>query len=72
MPDRLDSNAVKIIEIMGVSTKSYEDALDHAVAKAAESINGIMNVEVTKQTASVRDGKVTRYEITVKLSFIVR
>jgi flavin-binding protein dodecin len=72
MPDRLDSNAVKIIEIMGVSTKSYEDALDHAVAKAAESINGIMNVEITKQTATVRDGKVARYEVTVKLAFVVR
>ncbi|MCL1599635.1 MAG: dodecin family protein [Actinomycetia bacterium] len=72
MPDRLDSNAVKIIEIMGVSTKSYEDALDHAVAKAAESINGILNVEILKHTATVRDGKVVRYEVTVKLSFIVR
>jgi len=72
MPDRLDSNAVKIIEIMGVSTKSYEEALDHAVAKAAESINGITNVEITKQTATVRDGKVARYEITVKLAFVVR
>jgi dodecin len=72
MPDRLDSNAVKIIEIMGVSTKNYEDALDHAVAKAAESINGIMNVEITKQTATIRDGKVARYEVTVKLAFVVR
>ncbi len=72
MSDRLDSNAVKIIEIMGVSTKSYEEALDHAVAKAAESINGITNVEIVKQSATVRDGKVVRYEATVKLSFIVR
>ncbi len=72
MPDRLDSNAVKIIEIMGVSTKSYEEAVDHAVAKAAESINGITNVEIIKQTATVRDGNVVRYEATVKLSFVVR
>jgi len=72
MSDRLDSNAVKIIEIMGVSTKSYEEALDHAVAKAAESINGITNVEIVKQSATVRDGKVVRYEATVKLSFVVR
>jgi len=72
MPDRLDSNAVKIIEIMGVSTKSYEEALDHAVAKAAESINGITNVEIVKHSATVRDGKVVRYEATVKLSFVVR
>ncbi|VAW08024.1 hypothetical protein MNBD_ACTINO01-2058 [hydrothermal vent metagenome] len=72
MPDRLDSNAVKIIEIMGVSTKSYEEAVDHAVAKAAESINGITNVEIITQTATVRDGNVVRYEATVKLSFVVR
>ena len=72
MPDRLDTNAVKIIEIMGVSTESFEDALGHAVAKASESINGISHVEVVHQTATIRDGKVARYEITVKLSFVVR
>ncbi len=72
MPDRLDSNAVKIIEIMGVSTRSFEDARDHAVMKAAESINGILDVEIMKHTATVRDGKVARYEVTVKLSFVVR
>ncbi len=72
MPDLLDTSAVKIIEIMGVSTKSFEDALDQAIAKAAESINGITNVEVTKQSATIRDGKVSRYETTVKLAFAVR
>lgn len=72
MPDRLDTNAVKIIEIMGVSTKSYEDALDQAVHKASESIKGISSVEVIGQTATIRDAKVVRYEITVKLSFVVR
>lgn len=72
MSDRIDSSAIKIIEIMGVSTKGFEDALDHAVAKAAESINGITSVDVTRQSATIRDGKVGRYEITVKLSFAVR
>jgi flavin-binding protein dodecin len=72
MPDQLDTNAVKIIEIMGVSTNTFEDALAQAVSKAAESINGITSVEVIHQTASVRDAKIVRYEVTVKLSFIVR
>jgi len=72
MPDQLDTNAVKIIEIMGVSVNSFEDALAQAVSKAAESINGITSVEVIHQTASVRDAKIVRYEVTVKLSFIVR
>ncbi len=72
MSDRLETSAVKIIEIMGVSTKSYEDALDHAITKASESIKGITRVEVIGQTATVKDGKISRYEITVKLSFIVQ
>ena len=72
MTDRLDTNAVKIIEIVGVSPNSFDDALAQAVSKAAESINGISGVEVIRQTASIRDTKIVRYEITVKLSFVVK
>jgi len=72
MPDQLDTNAVKIIEIMGVSTNGFEDALAQAVSKAAESINGISSVEVVRQTASIRDAQIVRYEVTVKLSFVVK
>ena len=72
MTDRLDTNAVKIIEIVGVSPNSFDDALAQAVSKAAESINGISSVEVIRQTASIRDTKIVRYEITVKLSFVVK
>jgi len=68
----LDNSAVKIIEIMGVSSESFEDAVRQAVEKAAVSINGITSVEVVRQTASVRDGLVARFEATVKLSFTVR
>jgi flavin-binding protein dodecin len=70
--DHIDSNAVKIIEIMGVSTESFEDAIRHAVDKAAESINGITGVEIIRQAGTVRDGSIVRFEATVKLSFVVR
>ncbi len=72
MSDQLDGNAVKIIEIMGVSAKGFDDAVNNAVQKAAESINGITGVEVVKQTATIVDGRIGRYEATVKLSFTVR
>lgn len=72
MTEALDNGAIKIIEIMGVSTTSYEDALDRAVEKAAESINGIISLEVTGQGATVKDGRIARYEISAKLSFVVR
>ena len=71
MPDN-ELGAMKIIEITGVSPNGFEDAVNHAVAKAAESVKGITGVEVVHQTAEVTDGAVTRYLVTVKLSFVVK
>ena len=72
MTDSLENGAIKIIEIMGISTTGFEDALDRAVAKTAESVKGITSLEITRQTATVKDGKVARYEVAAKLSFVVR
>jgi flavin-binding protein dodecin len=67
----IDHGAVKVIEIIGVSTTSWEDAVKAAVAKTAETINGITGVEVTAFTAKVDNGKVTRYQATCKIAFAV-
>ena len=39
---------VKIIEVMGISTKSWEDAADEAVKEAATTIRGITGIDVKK------------------------
>ena len=71
MADYISSGAVKVIEVIGISTESWEDAADKAVAKASESVKGITGVEVVAQTARVKDGKISQYHSTVKLAFIV-
>ena len=63
---------MKVIEVIGISDKSFEDAVDQAVEKAAESINGITGVEVKHLSARVADGKVSQYRAAVKLAFVVR
>lgn len=68
---QIDRGAVKIIEIIGVSEKSWEDAVDQAVSKASETIDGINGVEVTAFTAKVDGGKVKRYQATCKIAFAV-
>ena len=68
----IDSGAVKVIEIIGVSDKNFEDAISNAVKKASESISGITGVEVVSQTAKVDDGKVIRFSATCKLAFAVK
>jgi flavin-binding protein dodecin len=71
MSDYIAKGAIKVIEVIGVSEKSWEDAVGQAVAKASESVKGITGVEVTAQTARVSEGKVVQYNATVKLAFVV-
>jgi len=71
MSDYIAKGAIKVIEVIGVSDKSWEDAVGQAVSKASESVKGITGVEVTAQTARVTEGKVVQYNATVKLAFVV-
>jgi flavin-binding protein dodecin len=71
MSDYIAKGAIKVIEVIGVSEKSWEDAVGQAVAKASESVKGITGLEVVAQTARVSEGKVVQYNATVKLAFVV-
>jgi flavin-binding protein dodecin len=71
MSDYISKGAIKVIEVIGVSDRSWEAAVDQAVAKASESVKGITGVEVVAQTARVSEGKVVQYNATVKLAFVV-
>lgn len=72
MAEYIEVGAVKVIEVIGISDDGFEDAVQQAVAKAAESISGITGVEVKRLNARVVDGRVSQYRATVKLAFAVR
>ena len=72
MGEYLEKGAIKVVEIIGISESSFDDAVQQAVTKAADTIEGITGVEVLSQTARVKDGKVTQYHATVKLAFAVK
>jgi len=72
MPDYIERGAIKVIEVIGVSTVSFDDAVQQAVAKASESIRGITGVEVTHLSGQVRDGRIVQYKATMKLAFTVK
>ena len=62
---------IKIIELIGVSSKSWEDAVNNAVKDASKTIDNITGVEVIHATAKVKDGAVTEYRADVKVAFVV-
>ncbi|MFX0077621.1 MAG: dodecin family protein [Candidatus Hermodarchaeota archaeon] len=62
---------IKVIELVGNSTKSWEDAANQAVMTAAETIRGLTGADVVGMTAVVKDGKIVEYRATVKIAFMI-
>jgi dodecin len=62
---------VKVVELIGVSESSIEDALKNAVKEASKTIKNIDSVNVENIKAHVNDGEITSYGVTCKMSFRV-
>ena len=64
------SNSVyKIIELVGSSTKSWEDAAENAVSKASETLRDLRIAEVSAMDLHIKDGKIDSYRTKLKISF---
>jgi hypothetical protein len=59
----------RIVDVVGVSEKSWEDAGRRAVEIAATSLRDLRVAEVTQMDMKVEDGKVTAFRTRVALSF---
>ena len=59
----------KVVEIIGTSEKSWEDAADQAVAKASQTLEELRIAEVTSQDLKIENGKVVAYRTKLSLSF---
>lgn len=64
--------AVKIIEIIGISSESFEDAIKEGLKRASETVEGITGIDVIGQKASVKDGRITEYRVNMKMAFLVK
>ncbi len=59
----------RVIDVIGTSTTSWEDAAKSAVAMASKSLRDLRIAEVTKLDMKVEGGKVVAYRARVQLSF---
>jgi len=59
----------RVIDVVGVSTVSWEDAAKQAVETAAGSLRDLRIAEVTRMDVTVDDGKVSAFRTRVALSF---
>ncbi|HEX2240288.1 MAG TPA: dodecin family protein [Actinomycetota bacterium] len=60
---------IKTIDLVGVSTESWRDAANQALAEAARTIRGINGMDVLETSCNVADGKITEYLTHVRIKF---
>ncbi len=62
---------VRIVEMVGVSDKSWSDAAQQVVKRASATVRHITGLDVLQSSAVVKDGKITEYHVNVKIAFVV-
>jgi flavin-binding protein dodecin len=62
---------IKVVELVGESQTSWQDAVEKAVRDASKTIDNIVGVEVINNTANVKDGKLFDYRANVNIAFKV-
>jgi len=65
----MTESTYKIIELVGTSAESWEDAAKNAIETAAKSLKDLRIAEISQLDMKVEDGKVVAYRARVKLSF---
>jgi len=65
----MSDSVYKVIELIGTSAKSWEDAAKNAVETAGKSLKNLRIAEIGKLDMKVEDGKITAYRARVTLSF---
>jgi len=65
----MSDSVYKIIELVGSSTSSWEDAAKNAVERASKTLRDLRIAEITQLDMKVEKGKVVTFRAKVKISF---
>ena len=65
----MSDHVYKMIEIVGSSRKSTDDAIQQAIEKAGQSLHNLDWFEVTEIRGHIEDNKLAHYQVKLKVGF---
>jgi dodecin len=65
----MTDHVYKTLELTGSSTSSMEDAVRHAVEKAAKSVRNMRWFQVTETRGVIADNAISYWQVTIKVGF---
>lgn len=67
----MSDHVYRIIEIVGSSTSSVDDAIKTAIARASETLHGLRWFELVQTRGHIEDGQIQHFQVTLKVGFVV-
>jgi len=65
----MDDHVYKVVELVGSSDTSIEDAIQTAVRRASQSLRNLRWFEVIQTRGHIEDGEVRHYQVVLKAGF---
>ncbi|HXQ66856.1 MAG: dodecin family protein [Alphaproteobacteria bacterium] len=61
----------RVTKVTAASTRSFDDAVNQGLKRAAKTLRGITGLEVVEMKAKVERGKIVEYRSTMELTFLL-
>ena len=65
-------SVARVTEITAESKKSFEDAISNGIERANDTLDNIEGAWVQDMKVTCKDGKIDRYRVNMKVTFILR
>ena len=64
-------SVARITEISSTSAISFDDAVKQGVERASKTLNGVKGAWVSDQNITIDNGKITEYQVKLKITFVL-
>ncbi len=64
-------SVARVTELSAISDKSFEDAINQAVARATKTLRGVEGCWVKDMNVMIEDGNITGYKVNVQITFVL-
>ena len=65
-------SVAKVTEIIASSNKGFDDAVNKGIKRASKTLKNIKGAWIKDQEATVNNGKITEYRVTMKVTFVLK
>ena len=64
-------SVARVTEISATSEKSFDDAIQQGIARAARTLRGLQRAWIKEQHVNITEGRITGYQVNIMVTFVL-